>query len=58
VHFAAVSVQDVTGVDRSAAVLYASGDQVNFVVPTATAAGPGTITVTASPPHRLQLAAR
>jgi len=43
VHFAAVSVQDVAGVDRS---LYASGDQVNFVVPTATAAGPGTITVT------------
>ena len=42
----AVSVQDVAGVDRSAAVLYASGDQVNFVVPTATAAGPGTITVT------------
>jgi uncharacterized protein (TIGR03437 family) len=40
-----VTVQDSAGTSRTATLLYASPDQINFLVPAATAVGTATITV-------------
>ena len=42
---ATVTVTDVAGVSRSAALYYASPGQINFVVPTGSASGPATLSV-------------
>jgi uncharacterized protein (TIGR03437 family) len=41
-----LSVQDSAGVSRTATLLYASPDQLNFLVPAGTALGTATVTVT------------
>ncbi len=45
---AAVTVQDAQGVTRAATALYSGVDQVNFLVPSGTALGRATITVTSA----------
>jgi uncharacterized protein (TIGR03437 family) len=41
-----IKVKDVLGVERSASLLFASPRQVNYIVPSATAKGPATVTIT------------
>jgi uncharacterized protein (TIGR03437 family) len=43
-----VSVRDSAGTTRAASLFFVSGGQVNFVVPTGTANGTATVTITAS----------
>ena len=44
----AVTVQDSSGANRSATLLYLSSTQINFLVPAATALGPATVTIDAA----------